>query len=157
MIYKFTSANFLYPIGCLLKTRILNIRIFNLVFYTIWTLGLTLLNWIFFSNLDPLWGVHLYMSFPVGRFQYIRTVRWHLYQIFWKKEIYLTPGGVWCLDSHLVFLFPSTSQCPLYFLFDTNFYLTKYLYRRLEVKIYANVECVNKLFKAGDEFCLHSF
>ena len=55
------------------------------------------------------------------------------------------------------FLFPSTSQCPLYFLFDTNFYLTKYLYRRLEVKIYANVECVNKLFKAGGEFCLHSF
>ena len=90
MIYKFTSANFLYPIGCLLKTRILNIRIFNLVFYTIWTLGLTLLNWIFFSNLDPLWGVHLYMSFPVGRFQWTNSTLTSLPELLEKRNIFNT-------------------------------------------------------------------
>ena len=92
----------------------------------------------------------------VGFSIYTNSTLTSLQDIFEKRNIFNTRRCV-VFRFTFSFLFPSTSQCPLYFLFDTNFYLTKYLYRRLEVKIYANVECVNKLFKAGDEFCLHSF
>ena len=90
-----------------------------------------------FSNLTPLQGVHLSKSFPVSRSQYIPTIHTETYNgiIQKKKKIYLTPWCVGFLDSHLVFLFSSTNQCPLYiFYLILHFCSTKYLYRRLEVQ-----------------------